>query len=528
MSLSRASAHFALVFALVAVFLFLPGSASPAHATTVSTEGTEFYVTFDDHYTGAGGAPAQRLLYLSSRDSGTASITWPNGTTNSYSLAANAITTVDATLKGIGTTGLGYGYLGTSRRSALISSSVPISVYGASVDPGTSDAFVAIPTASLGLSYRVVSFEDTFYQQISVIATQPGTTVVTVTPSVNFIPAPSRTAGTPYTVTLQQGEVYSVTTADGLGSDISGTQVSADKKIVVTSSLSSATLGGGTGDHLVEYMPPITSWGSSFLLPGSLNTVQPDIYPIVADADGTVVTINGSAVATLNAGQRYLHTGQPSSGVQLVDVVQTSKPVLIGQGYRSGRVAPSGPHGYAGQSGDPAFSLVTPTAQFLRQYTLATPASGFAVNSLTLLTLTSSVSSLRLNGAPIADGSFIPVAGSDYSVARIVVPAGNYLLSGNSGVGVYVSGFNEANSYAYPGGFALIDLVQNPGGVDALLSVGDSGSGGGSAGQALTVAAEPELAATGVQSASAPLWALSSVLLGLALLLFRLRSRRTA
>jgi ABC-type phosphate/phosphonate transport system permease subunit len=43
--------------------------AIPAHATTASSEGTEFYVTFDYHYVASGGA-LERLLYLSTRSSG--------------------------------------------------------------------------------------------------------------------------------------------------------------------------------------------------------------------------------------------------------------------------------------------------------------------------------------------------------------------------------------------------------------------------------------------------------------------------
>ena len=432
--------------------------AVPANATTASSEGTEFYVTFDHHYVAEGGA-LERLLYLSTRSSGTATISWPNGTSDTVSLVADTITTVNATTKGIASDGS----VGIGNRSAVISSSVPISVYGASVQQFTSDAFLALPTTSLGLSYRVVSFTDAWYQQISVIATEPGATVVTVTPSVNFWAAPQRNAGIPYTITLQQGEVYSVNTWD---TNISGTQVTADKKIVVTSSMACGSLTGGTCDHLVSYMPPVTSWGSSFMLPGSLNTTRPDIYTILANEDGTVVRVNGNEVATLNAGQVHSYVGQPSSGVQLVDVVETSKPVLIGHGYRIGN--------YQGQTGDPAFSLVTPTVQFLRQYTVATPASGFAVNSLTLITLTSSVSSLRLNGAPIDGGSFTAISGSNYSVARLTVSAGSYSISGPSGIGVYVSGFNSHNSYAYPGGFALVNLVQNPGGVEELLSAAET------------------------------------------------------
>lgn len=505
--------HFTLL--VTALLLFLPAPYSHAQGTTFSTEGTEFYVTFDDHYTGT--SDAARLLYLSSRESGTASITWPNGTVEDFSLSANSITTVDATSKGIASSNFG-GTVGISNRSARISASVPISVYGASVNSGTSDAFVAIPTASLGQSYRVVSWSEVWYQQISVIATQPGTTVVTITPSVNFWVAPNRTAGVPYTVQLQQGEVYSASNFD---SDISGTTVSGDKKIVVISSVSSATLRtdtytGPTSDHLVSYMPPVTSWGSSFLLPGSLNKTRADLYSIVANEDNTVVRINGIFEITLNAGQKHLYEGRISGNVQPVDVLETTKPVLVGHGLRFGS------YGASNLTGDPAFSLVTPTVQFLKRYTVATPASGFGVNSLTLITLTSSVPSVLLNGAAVTSGSFTPIENSTYSIARIEVPAGNYSLSSSSGIGVYVSGFNSFNSYAYPGGFAMVNLVENPGGVASLTTE--------TAESPLAVqpaATASVLAATGPGNTLfgfGPIFAAALVLTGSALLFFRRRA----
>jgi hypothetical protein len=297
--------------------------------------------------------------------------------------------------------------------------------------------------------------------------------------------------------------------------------VTADKKIVVTSANYCGNLPSGTCDHLIEYMTPIDSWGSSFLLPGSLNRgpsgnpTSIDRYRVLAHQNATEVRVNGGLVATLNAGQFYSHSGTAVSGVQRVDIVETSKPALVGHFLVDGRYGtalyPTGSLDdvteeplLAELNGDPSFSLVTPTLQFLRQYNVATPASGFRLHTLTLITLTSSVSTVRLNGAqiPAGYGTFSPIAGSDYSIARLEVPAGSYSLSSSTGLGVYGSGFDRDISYAYPAGFGLVNLIEYPGGADSVPSV--EAGGGGNTTPATTTPAT-SLAATGTSvSAWAP------------------------
>jgi hypothetical protein len=228
-----------------------------------------------------------------------------------------------------------------------------------------------------------------FDSEFSVVATEDGTTV-SITPSVTL--GSSRTANVPYTVNLSRGQVY--TAKAGRFDDLTGTFVTANKKIVVTSANECAFLTSTVCDHLIEYMTPLDSWGSSFLLPGSLNRGRSnsptsiDLYRVLAHQDATEVRVNGSVVATLNAGQVYSHSGTAVSGVQRVDTVQTSKPSLVGHFLVDGRYGtalyvPPGtddnddPLPPRELNGDPSFSLVTPTLQFLRQYNVATPASGF-------------------------------------------------------------------------------------------------------------------------------------------------------
>lgn len=441
---------------LTMVFLFVTGvfvGGSSAQASVSSTRGTDFWITFDSNNSAAGDL----RVYLSSSAAASVQIAWPDGQVTSHSVNANSVLAIEADVYADSYVNLATH--GTAGNAIHITSDVPITVYGAHIQNATSDAFVAIPTASLGTTYRLLTHpqgQGHNRNRFSVIAAESGTTTVSITPTAAL--AGGATAGSTFSVSLTQGQVYTSQTASGGGSlDLSGTLIQADKEIVVTSSDNCANTRAGACDHVVQYMPPVTAWGSSFILPGSSNASSPDRYRVVADEANTEVRIDGSLVATLGAGGSY-QFDPTGSNAQQTQLLETSKPALVGQFLGSGN--------FGGQTGDPAFSLISPTLQFLSFYNFATPASGFGFNTLTVVAKTADASSVSVAGVTL--GSFTSVAGTAYSVSRTQITAGSYSISGDSGFGIYVAGFNSANSYSYPGGFAIVDLVANPGGVEEV------------------------------------------------------------
>ena len=425
-----------------------PAAASAAEAAVPTTLGSEFFVTFDSNT--IDGSPTL-LLYLSGPNDSTVSIDWPDGASSTESVLANTITTVDATAHFANFQNTAVE--GQTGRAAHFTATSPITIYGLNLSEYTSDAFVSLPIESLGTAYRALTFPGNWPSRLSAVATDAGTTTVTVTPQNELNGHP---AGTPYVITLAQGEVYTVTAPD-----VSGTLITADKKISVTGSTDCVNIVSGSCDHVVEVMPPITAWGMDFLLPDSINSQYRDSYRVLANEDGTVLTLGDTAVATLNAGEVRTFGGAAASG-PLVQVLTSNKPVLVLNGFGGGD--------YAGQTGDPATTLVAPTRQLLKSYTVATPASGFAVNILTVIAKTDNVGTVTLNNVAIDAAEFTPVASTAYSVARLLVAPGSYAISAQSGVAVYVEGFNSANSYAYSGGYANVNLVDNPGGSNPLTS----------------------------------------------------------
>lgn len=450
----RAVALVAL-FSISTLFSMLIGQIPNAIAAeAASTEGTDFWLTFDSNL----GAAQDLRIYLASSSNASVSISWPDGSNTSHAVSAGSVETVVA--DSYADSYVNRVAQGTAANSIHITSDVSIAVYGAHIASSTSDAFVAIPTSSLGTEYMLLSHPATigsYPGRFSLIATESGTTTISITPSVGL--AGGQTAGVSYSVSLQQGQVYTSRSVSTIGADISGTTISADKKLVVTSGVDCVNVLRGACDHIVQYIPPTVSWGKSYILPGSINSAIPDRYRVVASQDGTTVSIDGTVVATLNSGQ--VHQFDPSgTNAQQTQLLETNKPALVGHFLGGGN--------YGGQTGDPAFGLLAPTLQFLPSYNFATPASGFAVNTLTVVVATADIPSVSIPGVTLS--AFSAVVGTNYSVSRTIISAGNYSISADSGLGVYVAGFNSANSYSYPGGYALVDLIQNPGGVAEVLS----------------------------------------------------------
>lgn len=337
----RAVALVAL-FSISTLFSMLIGQIPNAIAAeAASTEGTDFWLTFDSNL----GAAQDLRIYLASSSNASVSISWPDGSNTSHAVSAGSVETVVA--DSYADSYVNRVAQGTAANSIHITSDVSIAVYGAHIASSTSDAFVAIPTSSLGTEYMLLSHPATigsYPGRFSLIATESGTTTISITPSVGL--AGGQTAGVSYSVSLQQGQVYTSRSVSTTGADISGTTISADKKLVVTSGVDCVNVLRGACDHIVQYIPPTVSWGKSYILPGSINSAIPDRYRVVASQDGTTVSIDGTVVATLNSGQ--VHQFDPSgTNAQQTQLLETNKPALVGHflgGGKNWRVGASRPN----------------------------------------------------------------------------------------------------------------------------------------------------------------------------------------
>ena len=66
---------------------------------------------------------------------------------------------------------------------------------------------------------------------------------------------------------------------------------------------------------------------------------------------------------------------------------------------------------------------------------------------------------------PVPDSEFLPVASSNYEVARVPISDGVHLLNGyNDPFGVIIVGYDQWDSYAYLGGSGTGVINPNPAG----------------------------------------------------------------
>jgi hypothetical protein len=442
----------ALASLMVVPMALAATSASPASAARTSA-GTDFWLAFPRNHNGS----ATQRLFLTGPTATTATVTAAAASfTETVTITPGTVSevTVPNTVQVSGTEGV-------SSMGIRVVAGAPITVYGLSQITATTDAYLGLPVAALGNRYRALSYAQSgTSSRLTVVGTADGTTV-TITPASDL--AGGRTANVPYDVTLNAGDTYTVTSTTSsansavIGShDVTGTLVESTAPVAVYGSVDCANIIAGACDHTVEQLTPTEAWGTNFLAVRFPKASGGDRFRIIADQDDTEVRSEGNLLATLDAGE-FLQTTLPSgspTGAEGV-LITTSKPAMVMQ-YMQGGTSYS--DGTTTRSGDPAFLLVPPYEQFQAAYTFATPATGFDLHAINLMAPTSSTGTIQFNGAPLTT-TWNPIAGTTFSAAQVWITAGTHSITGSLPFGLAVSGYNSADSYAYPGGYSLSQVA---------------------------------------------------------------------
>lgn len=307
----------------------------------------------------------------------------------------------------------------------------------------TTDLSIIFEEASLGQNYVLASFNDNIGEggQFSVQAIVDNTEVTYTLPD-----------GQSGTVTLNAGETFKFAAAVGdpsngvvtnVSTDLTGTIINATADVAVFSGhdCTDVPLSAAACDHIVEQMPAIENLSTEYVVGEAFNSGQgPNLVRVIAATDGTEVTVDGSVVATLQAGEfhEFLTSGPAA-------VIQTSSPALVAQ-YLTGSTL-------AGE-GDPAMSFVPGTDTWLSEYEFASPtgSEAFTDNLINVVIPTSAIASLEVNGAPVDPSEFTPIAGTDFSVANLSVPAGVNSASADEPFQLSLFGYESFDSYLTFGG----------------------------------------------------------------------------
>jgi hypothetical protein len=376
--------------------------------------------------------------------------------------------------------------VGTIPASAIrISSDRPVTVIEIESDDATESATstggtVVLPLQSLGIDYRAVTYPQAGTQAI--LATPgsrggAGRVIIVgtqISTAINFSPVGPVTAslgggvdaldvGDDFPITLNDGDVFQIYTgADG--EDLTGSRVTSNRPIAVFSGNISTTYGSevtgiNSPDMAHEQMPPIVTWSQTYvaaaLTPQAsvgctslFGTDGASIWRVLASTDGTTVTFDGPAAATLNllppngaaeplAGPLTLDAGEAASliGAGSFTVIASS-PVLVTQGLDC---EPSLSLAIAADPGalikDLSFALLPNFDQLLA---IVRP-MGTVVD---------------LDDKPLPDSVFLP-AGAAFEVGEVSLvacpPAAGvctHHLTAAKGFGLTVRGMDVQSSYA--------------------------------------------------------------------------------
>jgi len=343
-----------------------------------------------------------------------------------------------------------------------------------------SDASMLFPVPSLDTLNQVTAWTSMTdnsggfqHSYATVIATGDGT-MVTVTPAVATAAGagvPAGAPGAPFTVAMQDGDVLNVAVAS-LGTSMTGTRIASNDghPVAVFAGQECALIPASTCccDHLEEQLAGLRQWGSEFVAsrmpvrnPGS---PEATLWQIYASEMGTNVQINASPALSgipanqflLNAGEvREFYVSGPVGDEGDFHIV-ADKPINV-LGYMIGSENMPAPYSAVG---DPAAVQLSPVQQFLPRYVVLVP--GTWVNDVAVITRQAGAA-LTIDGVPVDETAFAPIAASGYEVARIPVADGVHVLDGDdTPFGVVIVGYDEYDSYAYLGGTGTGKINPNP------------------------------------------------------------------
>ncbi|MGI4749698.1 MAG: PKD domain-containing protein [Janthinobacterium lividum] len=435
------------------LLLILLAFACPVFSQT--NKGTEFYTAYMANIRGVtGNNTCQMSLYLTSDVSTSGTITVADGSfSTSFSVTANQVTTVTMPQTAFLATE------GQSLKGIHIVAAAPIVVFAHIYASAVSGATLLLPVATLAKDYYSINYtqrsnEPNCYSSFAVVATEDTTTVeITPTATLNS----GHTANTPFTITMQKGEVYQGLSA----TDLTGTRIrsissglNVCKKIAVFSGSSKIYIGNGpnmSADNLFQQTYPTASWGKNYIT-APLSNRPYDTYRIVVSDPTTKVTMNGSVLSASALINNFYYEFNST----VPNVISADKPIQVAQ-YAITQVALNPAAG--GDLGDPEMIYLNPIEQIINNVTLYSPTAYKIIQSyINVIISAVAAPSFTLDGNSTV-GAFKAVPGNAaYMYGQFSVSSGTHNIKASDGFNAIAYGFGNAESYGYSAGTNLKNL----------------------------------------------------------------------
>jgi hypothetical protein len=273
--------------------------------------------------------------------------------------------------------------------------------------------------------------------------------------------APALQPGVPQTFQLADGDFLQLT-VNTVDQSFTGMYIESTAPVAVFSSNDCANVPNVPSacccDHLEEQLFGLQTWGKSYVAAQMpRRQTEGSIWQILAQQDGTNITFTPSPgvtglppSVTLNAREQVQYEviggGAPGDFLVMAD-----KPILVNQ-FTVGAF-----HVQENSLlGDPDMVQAVPTEQFLAAYTVLVPASW--TNDYLVITRKEGTMVLVDGVPPNVTWNTVPGGWQTGIVSGL--PDGVHTLESNVPFGVHVNGYDQYDSYAYPGG--LNQTVINP------------------------------------------------------------------
>ncbi len=422
------------------------------HGQGLSTEGKDFWVGYLTNWLQNPNNPVILELYISADDTTSGTVTIPR---QPAFTPINFTVYPNVTKRIVIPTNLAMAS-GTNKienKGVHITTENNVSVYAMNKRQYSADMTVVLPTYSLGNDYFVLShWEDGNRNNNANSDSEFMIVAITDSTEVEILPTfeskGGNPAGVPFRVTLQRGQTYQVRAVGDLtGTRITTTATAGCSSFAVFSGNMYTQVGEcdvrNGHDHLYAQMYPTNTLGKNFIVVPLENRYNGDIIKFLATQDNTTITAGGQSIQ-LNAGE-FLKILSDK-----VLNVQADKPIAIGQYSRT--------MDCDGTLGDPFLIPISPNEQMLKKITFNAPSIATLENySLTIITKTADIYSITFDGTSVGN-YFSPVAGTEYSYARINTIGGNHTIYSANGFIAYVYGFGHNESFGYATGASLANL----------------------------------------------------------------------
>ncbi|MBL7696138.1 MAG: gliding motility-associated C-terminal domain-containing protein [Ferruginibacter sp.] len=356
-------------------------------------------------------------------------------------------------------------------RGIHITSDNPIVAYAHIYNSSVSGACVLLPTNTLGKEYYSINYTNNsntadancwFY----VVATEPGTTDVEITPSA---PAIGHPANVPFTVSLQQGQIYNVMgeVSGNFGQDLTGSVVrslaggGSCKRIGVFSGSGRIYINCGSGntssDNYMVQAFPKAAWGKKYLTAPTAGSMGRNIYRVCVSDKLAVVKINGVVTSLPLINNFYYEipiTGAPQ-------LIESDLPITVAQ-----YITTQGTCGN-GSPGDPEVIYLSPVEQNIKDVLFnsnllvnnSPPAHQHWVHAI-IPNGGTALSSFRIDGAVPAQPFIVHPQDPNYSYIQIPLTLGQHRMTSDSGFNAIAYGYAATESYGYNAGTNVFDLSQ--------------------------------------------------------------------